>query len=52
MKGRIDEAEIAKTRSERGKLLIHPLQVPGLDAERHLLQFKPAIASREEARVQ
>ena len=40
MKGRLDANEWAKIDAERGKLLTHTVQVPGLDAERHLLHLE------------
>lgn len=40
MKGRLDDAELRQSEPERVKLQIHRLEVPGLDAERHLLQLR------------
>lgn len=37
MKGRLDENELAEISPDRVKL--HPLRVPGLDAERHLIEI-------------
>lgn len=41
MKGRLDQNELAEISPERAKLHVHPLTVPGLDAERHLLELRP-----------
>lgn len=40
MKGRLDATEVGKIPRERGKLMIHALTVPGLAAERHLLELR------------
>jgi 16S rRNA (guanine527-N7)-methyltransferase len=42
MKGHIDEKEVAQTERERVKLRVHELRVPGLDAERHLVEISLA----------
>jgi 16S rRNA (guanine527-N7)-methyltransferase len=42
MKGRRDENELAEIAAERGKLHVHPLQVPGLIGERHLIEIQRA----------
>lgn len=40
MKGRLDENELEKIPAERVKLDSHRLEVPGLDAERHLVHLR------------
>lgn len=40
MKGRLDENELAEVRAERVKLQTHRLVVPGLDADRHLIEIR------------
>ena len=42
MKGRLDQNELAEIGAERGKLHVHQLRVPGLDAERHLIELSLA----------
>lgn len=41
MKGRLDENELAEVAREKVKLQVHRLAVPGLDADRHLIEIRP-----------
>lgn len=41
MKGRLDKNELAELAQEHVKLLVHGLTVPGLEAERHLIEMVP-----------
>lgn len=42
MKGRLDNNELAQITAKNVKLQVHRLQVPGLDAERHLIELSLA----------
>jgi 16S rRNA (guanine527-N7)-methyltransferase len=41
MKGAVPEAEVALLGAEGFSVAVHPLRVPGVDGERHLIEIRP-----------